>query len=157
MIEIIEKEPFSDDSPYYARTRVPIFMRKDGKDYFVANRLVSDSEPGGWGNTHVKVSEIEIRRYKEHLQRTDGRYYKMYGTFDDPMELIEEIKKNGYTLWCLGQPIEYSKRIDSARFVDFHGNTKEYSAAFHYRIYDQDLIDRLCDAVIELMEGEEPA
>ena len=37
-------------------------------------------------------------------------------------------------------------------FVDFHGNRNEVSAAFHYRIYDMALIERIRTAVTRIIE-----
>lgn len=33
--------------------------------------------------------------------------------------------------------------IDKAGFLDFHGNRKEVSAAFHYRIYDEEFATQI--------------
>ncbi len=52
-------------------------------------------------------------------------------TFCDPDELFDDCRNNpGY----------------GARFVDFHGNRNEVSAAFHYRIYDDELLERIKEA-----------
>jgi len=36
--------------------------------------------------------------------------------------------------------------------VDFHGNWNEVSAAFHYRIYDEALLERIRTAAAPIIE-----
>ena len=48
----------------------------------------------------------------------------------------------------------YYGSIEENGFLDFHGNRKEASAAFHYRIYDVNLAERICKFV-EMLNMEE--
>ena len=44
MITFVEKEKWTDKDPFIGRTYAPIYMIKDGKEYFVVNRVVASQE-----------------------------------------------------------------------------------------------------------------
>ena len=63
--------------------------------------------------------------------------------------------RNGYKLLKFAQKIFADLFVDCRErggFVDFHGNRNEVSAAFHYRIYDKALIERIRTAVAPIVE-----
>ncbi len=139
MIQIIEKEPYYDDSPFTGKCwRHPTYMAKDGKEHFMFNR----TEP----QPPYKAAEDEAR--KNFLISTNGRYMKFNGYKDDPLEMLKIAaeRKHHFTdpeniWWC-----DFEER----GYTDFHGNFREVSAAFHYRIYDAELISAIKEAAENL-------
>lgn len=136
MIEIVEKAGWFDRSPFTGNCMMyPIFMLKDGKEYFVVNRR----EP----NESWKEKEREAQIAE--LLANDGAYFHFYGLYADPFEMLKEMAERGHT-FC-----DPDKLFDDCRdnpgygsgFVDFHGNRNEVSAAFHYRIYDAALLEKI--------------
>lgn len=146
MIEFIEKEPYYDYSTFTGQCYMyPTFMVKDGKEYFMFNRLDPDD---GW-----KLRENEDR--KKFLASKDGAYFKFNGYYDDPMDMIAEMKARKHT-FTKPDDIFLDRRghkVYGEGFVDFHGNRREVSAAFHYRIYDEALLEKVRTAVAELIKG----
>ena len=139
MIEIIEKERYFDESPYTGRCFMyPTYMAKDGKEYFMFNRR----EP------QPSYKDAEDESIKNFLIATNGRYFKFYGYKDDPLEMLKIAaeRKHHFTdqenLW-LGN-------FEKNGYIDFHGNFWEISAAFHYRIYDAELIEEIKTAISSL-------
>ena len=143
MITFIEKSTWVDHSPLIGRTYAPIFMIKDGMEYFVANRVVRGSS----------LEHENLEGYKAMLLDTNGQYFKFYGIYDDPMELLAGVKERGHTFHspqtllcdCHGAP-GYG-----AGFTDFSGSCREVALTFSYRIYDLDLVAALRSAVTELI------
>lgn len=144
MIQFCEKDSFAfGDSTY-----VPIYMLKDGVEYFVRNHVV-DFRDFAWRDYEIKKSKREIAEIKEFLLRTEGRYFKFNGGFDDPFEMLQYMTVNHHTF--IHPDDLFIDRLDeSGRYFDFHGNQNEVSAAFHYRIYDREMIEKLKKAVVEL-------
>lgn len=78
-----------------------------------------------------------------HTARGKGPYY------DDPMDMIAEMKARKHTFT---EPDDLfidrrGHKCYGEGFVDFHGNRREVSAAFHYRIYDEALLEKIHTAV----------
>lgn len=136
MIEFIEKARYYDDSTFTGQCWMyPTFMVKDGIEYFMWNRREPDD---GW-----KLKERE--RQKAELFANDGSYFHFYGVYEDPFEMLAEMERRGHTFTepdNLFVDCRENSKYGSG-FVDFHGNRNEVSAAFHYRIYDMALIERI--------------
>ncbi len=134
-ITFIEKERYYDDSPYTGgHYMYPTYMVKDGKEYFMFNRR----EP------QPKYEDDTDAERKQFLIATEGRYFKLNGYKDDPLEMqkIAAARHHHFVTpenlwWC---------DFEKCGFADFHGNFREVSAAFHYRIYDAELIEKIKEA-----------
>ena len=143
MIIFLEKEELTFESEDGYRLYRPVYMLKDGVEYFVVNRLVADRDVS-WGKYDVKRSNDEIERYKKFLEKNDGKYFKFNGSFDDLFEMLNDMKEHKHT-FTSNELLYYNSAND--RIVDFHGNRREASAAFHYRIYDTQMVERLKSAL----------
>lgn len=140
MVEFIEKEPWSDTSPFTGETYAPVFMLKDGVEYFVINRVTS----GTGKNFYARQANSRLEAAKQMLTENDGRYCKFYGQHPDPADMLKEIERRGHTFT---EPEEIFVDCNGEHygggFVDFHGNLNEVSAAFMYRIFDRELVEKL--------------
>ena len=144
MIEIIEKEPYYDDSPFTGQCYMhPTYMVKDGKEYFMFNRREPDDS---W-----KLQENEER--KAFLIANDGKYLKFYGIYNDPFEMIKEIAQRKHT-FTEPEAENYRCSFEKNGFIDFHGNLRELSAAFFYRIYDLEMAEKIKEAVHHIHRKE---
>lgn len=142
MLEFIEKESFvcpGAFAPATKQTFIPVFMVKDGLESFVANLPIAG------GNHTPEYHRQEMERYKSQLRATDGRYFKFHGLYDDPEEMLAEMIERGHTFETKPDRIfsEITDEYYGAGFVDFHGNRREVSAAFQYRVYDRGYADKL--------------
>ena len=127
-ITFIEKEPWHDDSPFTGQCDMfPVYMVKGGREFFVINRRVPDDS---W-----KAAELE--EIKKLLIDTDGAYTKFNGIYKNLFEMLKEMAEREHTF---REPNKLFIELPNRGFVDFHGNRNEVSAAFHYRIYEMDLI-----------------
>lgn len=156
MIKFIEKEPWTDPSPFTGQTYAPNFMVKDGAEYFVVNRVVRSGEISpGFADYDLKKSRDELAATKAFLIQNGGKYFKFNGIYDDPFEMLAEMERRGHTFTepdnlfvdCRGIAKGYGEG-----FVDFHGNRNEVSAAFHYRIYDEVLLEEIRTAASPIIE-----
>lgn len=142
MIEFIEKERYFDDSPFTGQCYMyPTYMVKDGKEHFVFNRREPDAK--------YNLKENETR--KAFLTANDGKYFKFNGFYDDPFEMLKEVARRKHHFTEPGSM--YYGGIERSGYLDFHGNRKEVSAAFHYRIYDAELARKI-QAVAKLLNSE---
>ena len=153
MIEFIEKAPFESGDVFRKQTLVPVFMVKGGKEYFVANLPIAG------GNYGAEYHREEMAGYKNQLYQTKGEWFKFYGHFDTPFELVEYVKENQYTFECGGKNGRVFNDVN-ALFIDvpeeyygsctdFGGNLREVSAAFRYRIYDEAIVELLKNKIRE--------
>ena len=141
MIEFIEKERYYNDSAFTGQCWMyPTFMVKDGIEYFMWNRREPDDS---W-----KIKEREGQ--KAELLANKGSHFHFHGIYADPFEMLAEIERRGHTFT---EPDNlFVDCRETGGFVDFHGNRNEVSAAFHYRIYDKALIERIRTAVALIIE-----
>lgn len=135
-IQIIEKEPYYHDSPFTGNCWMyPTYMVKDGKEYFMFNRRDPDDS---W-----KLEENERR--KQQLLSTGGAFMRFHGFYAHPIEMLAEVAKRKHHF--TDPEKMYYCDIEDHGFLDFHGNRREVSAAFHYRIYDVELATKVKKAV----------
>lgn len=139
MIEFIEKERYYDDSWFTGQCWMyPVFMLKDGREYFVQNRREPDDS---W-------KKEELERRKAELIANGGTCVRFHGLYQDPLEMLAKMEERGHTFTepdNLFVDCRSSKSYGEG-FVDFHGNRKEASAAFYYRVYDLDLLKAVEEA-----------
>ena len=126
----------------------PIYANIDGDKHFLVNLckpLTGDSE--GWLRYEAKKSAVKVEEAKQSLVMHEGQYITFFGQFDDPFAFLKWIKENEYTLEVVRS---FFVESDSGGFVDFHGNCSEYSCAFHYRIYDKAMVEKIKAVVSEM-------
>jgi len=145
MIMFTEREPFKTREAFTSsQTLIPVFMENDGVEYFVANLPIAG------GNYSPEYHREEMEGYKAQLIKNEGRYFKFHGFYDSPEEMIEEISEKGHTFT---EPDNLFMNCTSscygAGFVDFHGNRRELSASFYYRIYDSSMVESLKKSLLE--------
>jgi len=132
MITFIEKEPFGAEIvPGRQQRYFPIYMVKDGKEYFVRNRMEGDDD-------------ADIKEYKKMLMSNNGQYFRLHGYCKNPFDLITDMKKRRHRFT---EPKKVFRKYCGEgivnEYTDFHGNMVEVSAAFQYRIYDEEMVSRL--------------
>ena len=120
----------------------PVYAVIDGENKFLRN-LVKPLTGDCKKYEHQK-SLKEVFAAKVNLLKHDGKYFTMYGQFDDPFELLAYIKENGYTLEVV-RSLFYGSPNNG--YMDFHGNCCEYSCAFQYRIYDAAMLGKIKEIV----------
>ena len=136
MVKFIEKEEGKYTSQHTGMTYVPIYMVKDGKEFFVANRVFVEED----GKCGKEFLQDELECYMKFLEQHDYKYFKFYGFYDDPMEMIKEMKNRCHTFT---EPESLFVGDSLRGSIDFYGNRNEVSAAFHYRIFDLELYERI--------------
>ena len=148
MIEIAEKAGWLDSSLFTGDCMMyPVFMFKDGKEYFVVNRREPD----------VSWKKKERDAQIAELLANGGAYFHFHGLYADPFEMLKEMDKRGHT-FCNPDELFIDCRDNPAYgsgFVDFHGNRNEVSASFHYRIYDMDLLEKIKEAAAPTIKKSE--
>lgn len=136
------KKYVSSSGIYNTAEYTPVYAVVDGERKFLRN-LVKPLT-GDYKKYDYKKSLTEVFCAKVNLLKHHGKYFLLNGQFDDPFELLEFVKGNGYTL-----EVVRSFYIESPNsgYMDFHGNCSEYSCAFHYRFYDKAMFERIKETV----------
>lgn len=150
MIKFIEKEPWEDKDPLIGETYLPVFMIKDGAEYFVINRVAKATGD----SLYASQANSRLNAAKAMLKANNGKYVKFDGLYNDPEDMLAEIEQHGHTFTepedlfvdCHDEP-RYG-----GGFTDFHGNRNEVSASFMYRIFDNELVDKLKKAAQSAVE-----
>jgi hypothetical protein len=147
MIDFIEKDKFTiGNATPGAWECVPVFMVKDGVEYFVLNRIVNDS------SDYPARNGENVEAAKESLIKTNGRCFKLHGMFEDPAKMISDMirREHSFTepenIFAVCKDKKYG-----AGFTDFHGNRKKVSAVFWYRLYDDKLV---ADLKAQIADGK---
>ena len=145
IISFIEKEPFElPPLPFRVKgdMAAPVYMIKDGKEYFVLNRTLHKPE-------HYDTDGI-----KATLTDNNGAYFAFYGIYKNPFDLVSYVRDKKYSLESTNENGRVFNNIESLfhdnhnfgsseYFIGFSGNIREVSCAFCYRIYDVDIADKL--------------
>lgn len=149
-IDFIEKDVFElPPLPFNQNgdKAVPVFMVKDGKKYFMLNRTTEKQE-------HYDTEHIKLK-----LAENSGDFFKFYGGFDSPFEFVSWVLEKKYSFESSGKDgrvfNDVATLFDDCRnipgygagFIDFHGNIREVSCAFSYRIYDVSMVEALKSAI----------
>jgi hypothetical protein len=113
----------------------------DGVYYFISNLIEHTGD-----KYHDNSSRREMAERLLNLRSNNYKFMKFYGgKFDNPIDFIQWIKTKKLTLEIHGSPF-----VKSENFTDFHGNLKEVSCAFHFRIYNKDLLSDIETIVSQL-------
>lgn len=136
MIEFIEKEPIRDNSLFTGGCDLyPNYMVKDGKEFFMFNRRETDN----------KWAYRENEERKKQLLNNGGTFFRFHGFYENPLIMIKEIaaRKEHFV-----EPEDlFWGDMNKEGYEDFHGNLAEVSAAFLYRIYDFETLEKIKKAV----------
>ena len=82
----------------------------------------------------------ELASLLRQLRRNRFRYVSFYGKDENPLRFFDWLRRNDYTLEVHGTLFRF---YPESGYADFHGNVREYSAAFHYRIYSRELFQNI--------------
>ncbi len=128
MIEFIEKESWTDPSPFTGQTLAPVFMVKDGVEYFVVNRVIRGGDRE-YDSYDRKVSQMALEETKAFLIQNGGAYFKFNGIYVDPFGMLKEMTERGHTFCDPDELFDDCRNNPGygAGFVDFHGNRNEVS------------------------------
>jgi len=126
MINFIEKETYYGEYGMAGNANfTPIYFKVGDREHFLRNKINNNEE-------------ISLQELKKDLERNDCKFVRFYGAEKSPISFLEYVKKNKYTLQIHGELF-----LKSKTFTDFHGNLKEISSAFMFRIYDEQFLDEL--------------
>ena len=127
-IQFVEKEAWPNSEPFTGGCDMyPIYMIKDGVEHFMFNRRSDES---------AYESERD-KACKAQLLANGGMFFRFYGPVDTPYEYLRYVIERHHSFEKFShKEVEW---FDDGKFCDFHGNLKEVSAAFMYRIYDKEL------------------
>lgn len=143
MIEFIEKEPWYNRSPFTGSCYMyPNYIVKDGKEFFMFHRR----------STQASYEDATDEARRKHLLSTGGRYFRFNGYKDDPLEMLRIAADRKHSFVNPKKLLQFD--YDGCGYVDFHGNFNEVSAAFHYRIYDTELVQQIKTAAEHLIRKE---
>lgn len=144
MIELIDRPELSHsyrivDAVYWQH---PVYMLKDGVEYFVAHREEPERPDG-----------LYFAGIEKYLNENGGAYYYFYSPWPHPLGMLNEMGKK-YHFATLKDLFYDSKKagVSGGRYLDFQGNWCEVAAAFHYRIYDEDLMAAVREAAAPIIE-----
>lgn len=147
MIEFYEGECFAATgiTPDIERTYVPVYLKRGTQLFFLTNRLVAETNET-MAAANITASTLECENIKASFIASGCRFFKETGTHENPLHLLDFMKERSYTFAAFDTEdmFRYSNRKDgSVPFAVFHGNLKELSAAFTYKIFDDSLVQEL--------------
>ncbi|MBP5714808.1 MAG: hypothetical protein J6X07_08945 [Prevotella sp.] len=112
---------------------VPVYFEHNGKKHFVINNVVTTKYK-------EEQSRERIDGFRIQLEANDGRYLCFYGK-PEVWDFLKLVKTKGYTFENFTKLVICNSQY--GMFYEFHGNLRECSYAFHYRIYDKRMFCRL--------------
>ncbi len=152
-IQIFERGSSSYFSSWYGCnvTRIHVWLRtKDGKEHLLFGRLAASEKP----SIHVDYDIQEGLRKKDYLERqltaNGGAWANLYGTWtyatgetkeNDPAGFIRTVRERGFHF------TNTSLSIEEDGSATFHGNLEEYSSAFRYAIFSEEMIGTLTESL----------
>lgn len=117
---------------------VPVVFIMNKKKNFVFNAVTEVyNDRGYYGKRRIEELKMEVEEFKNQLCKNDGKYICFNSKHKDIWQFLKWVKDSGYSF------VNFSSFCIWHGFYEFHGNLKEYSCAFHYRIYDRKLYNNL--------------
>ena len=98
MITFVEKEKWTDKDPFIGRTYAPIYMIKDGKEYFVVNRVVASQELAKEKQDEKSLDE-EVRMYQAFLTHPLSRDVYLPQSSEDKILFYLPYTKTDSCIW----------------------------------------------------------
>ncbi len=125
------------------RKRVISMVTEEQKEVFVINhcKTLNDSN---WPRDNLH----DVQRYTEQLTQTAGRYFRLHGRKACPFEMLVWMEEHGFHFERDCRRLKVRKSVSG--FTDISGNLLEYSAAFHYRFYHQESLDKWLELAFKL-------
>lgn len=118
-----------------AVTYIPYHFEHEGKRYFLkslATRTGSEFDD--------RRERNEMAALLRNLRGNRYEYCAFYSQKKDIFEFFDWLRQNKYTLEVQGELFDLAP---DRSYVDFHGNVREYSAVFHYRVYSRELFGHI--------------
>ena len=144
MIKLIDRPELSHSYMIISDVywQYPVFMLKDGVEYFIGNRQEPEL-PGG----------LYFAGIEKFLNENGGAYFFFYGNWHHPLEMLKAMGDK-YHFDTLKHLFHDSKEagISGGHYLDFQGNWYEVSSAFFYLIYDEDLMEAVRKAAAPIVE-----
>lgn len=117
----------ADFTPYY-------FQNGKGR-HFISNLITATGDSYYTDKMHRHEMTVRII----NLRHNNYKFICFYGgKFDNPLDLIKWVAEKDYSFERHGEFFE-----TCGNFTDFHGNLREYSNAFMFRIYDPEILAQL--------------
>jgi hypothetical protein len=123
----------------------PVYVIANGRTYFLHNFIQQiDGESLAWRKMKNEQNAKEDARHREQLISNDGKWVTFYGHDQNPIDFLKWVSDQNYTIE-IWRNLFYTEEEpeDRTPYTDFHGNLVEYSAAFHYRIFDPELLEQI--------------
>ena len=118
---------------------LPYYFELDGRKHFIANL------PTSFNNIKCKGDQRqEMARRIFQLRKNDFKFLRFYchSKCTDPLEFIEYVKENNWTIQIHNEILE---KCDT--FTDLKGNLWEVSCSFKFRIYNDELLGQIKEAL----------
>ena len=134
---LVKGDPFVKYVSWYGKmvTYIPYHFEHDGKRYFLKNLATrTGSEFDDSRNRN------EMAALLRNLRGNHYGYCAFYSKKNDILEFFKWLRDNKYTLEVQGELFDFAP---DRSYVDFHGNVREYSAVFQYRIYSRELFSHI--------------
>jgi len=142
MIKFTEKEPIDWKDPF-GGIRYPVYMAKDGCEYYVMNRIEYKDKQ----NPFFSYLNVELDKAKSMLISNGGKYFKSFGFFDDPVDMLNDMMKQNHTFVEPKNLFAVHGIYTDEVYTVFHGTRKEISSDFRYSIYDNDILETILNHV----------
>lgn len=149
-IEFITGDTFTSHWCGGSAEYTPVYAILNGVKRLVTNIIHAlEGDTLVWREYSDKRSVEIAERAKNNLMKHDGKYITFRALNDNPFEFLNWIKENGYTLEAVK---EFFSESSDGDFTDFHGNFREYSCSFYYRIYDETMLKELKEIVTNMRQ-----
>ena len=114
---------------------IPYSFILDGKKRFFRNLATRTGV-----EFYDRSNRNELAALLRNLRGNDYEYCTFYSQKKDLFEFFDWLRQNKYTLEVQGDLFDFAP---DRSYVDFHGNVREYSAVFHYRVYSRELFGHI--------------
>jgi hypothetical protein len=115
-------------------------LRNDSKVFVVNRNITVPRSPWSSDDTTSKVQE-----YTNQLVVNNGEFCRLHGQFLDPFKFLDWMENNNYLFERDCRRLKVRK--SESGFIDVQGNLLQISSAFHYRFFDNDVLQKWLDRV----------
>lgn len=145
-MKIVKKESYVGKYGFTSEGLItPYWIDNGNGPQFFCNLVIWITRPT---EHHVQAQRSAMAKRLASLRRSKGKMVNFGSRFDDPFMFLKWMAHHDKFIFTPGTGWHKCEDPNQC-YWDVHGNVVQYSSAFHYRIYDEAVMEQIAKIIPE--------